>query len=81
VLHHRRNDDAWIGRTPAPHPSLPYAAVAFGVVEPDDQVARVWPALLAGVAALMVVVGLLSCVGPALGGLRIQPTEALKQRG
>jgi predicted lysophospholipase L1 biosynthesis ABC-type transport system permease subunit len=43
---------------------------------PDDQVARAWPALLAGVAALMFVVGLLSCVGPALRGLRIQPTRS-----
>jgi len=57
------------------------AAVVFGVVEPDDQIARDWPALLAGVATLMLLVGLFSCVVPALRGLRIQPTEALRQRG
>jgi hypothetical protein len=57
------------------------AAVVFGVVETDNQIARDWPALLAGVATLMLVVGLFSCVVPVLRGLRIQPTEALRQRG
>jgi ABC-type antimicrobial peptide transport system permease subunit len=35
-------------------------------------------ALLAGVAALMTVIGFLAAFGPARQALRIQPTEALK---
>ena len=37
--------------------------------------------LLAGVAAFMIIVGLLAAVGPARRGLRIQPTEALRADG
>jgi predicted permease len=37
------------------------------------------PRLIAGVAAIMVVVGLLAAVGPARRGLRVQPTDALKE--
>jgi ABC-type antimicrobial peptide transport system permease subunit len=35
--------------------------------------------LAAVVAALLLIVGLLSAVGPARHGLRIQPMEALRQ--
>jgi hypothetical protein len=35
--------------------------------------------VLAAVSALMLVVGILAAVGPARQGLRIQPTEALKE--
>ena len=37
------------------------------------------PRLIAAVAVLMVAVGLLAAVGPARRGLRIQPTEALRE--
>jgi ABC-type antimicrobial peptide transport system permease subunit len=37
------------------------------------------PRVLAAVALLMVVVGLLAAAGPARRGLRIQPTEALRE--
>jgi ABC-type antimicrobial peptide transport system permease subunit len=37
------------------------------------------PRLIAGVAAIMVLVGLLAAVGPARRGLEIQPTDALKE--
>jgi ABC-type lipoprotein release transport system permease subunit len=37
--------------------------------------------VLLGVAALMMVVGLLACVIPARRALRVQPTEALRADG
>jgi ABC-type antimicrobial peptide transport system permease subunit len=34
-----------------------------------------------GIAAFMMVVGLLAAAGPARRGLRVQPTEALRAEG
>jgi putative ABC transport system permease protein len=45
----------------------------------DFQLETDYAALLAPVAALMLAVGLLAAVGPARRGLRIQPTEALRE--
>ncbi len=39
-----------------------------------------WVAVLGGVSAVMMAVGLLSCLAPTLRGLRIQPGEALRER-
>jgi predicted lysophospholipase L1 biosynthesis ABC-type transport system permease subunit len=57
------------------------AAVLFGALGPGDQIAREGPWLLLAVSALMLLVGLASCVVPARRGLAIQPTEALKSAG
>jgi predicted permease len=46
-----------------------------------DQTRAEGPAVLLGVAALMMVVGLLACVIPARRALRVQPTEALRADG
>jgi hypothetical protein len=37
-----------------------------------------WPLALAGAAAVVLLVGMLACIGPALRGLRIRPIEALR---
>jgi ABC-type antimicrobial peptide transport system permease subunit len=37
-----------------------------------------WPVAVPGMAALMLVVGVLAAAGPARRGLRVQPTEALR---
>jgi len=38
-----------------------------------------WPSVLAATAAFMVVVGLLACVGPTRRGLRVLPSDALRE--
>jgi putative ABC transport system permease protein len=55
------------------------AAFLLGVVLPIEQ-AGGWkvPGVLPAAAIFMVVVGLLAAVGPARRGLRIEPTEALR---
>lgn len=53
-------------------------AVLVGRVMGGGPLTREGLALLAGVAALMTVIGLLAAFGPARQALRIQPTEALK---
>jgi ABC-type lipoprotein release transport system permease subunit len=55
-------------------------AILVAVVGEGDQIVREGPGLLLAVSGLMMLVGLFSCVVPAAGGLRIQPTEALRQR-
>lgn len=54
-------------------------AALFGVLEPGDQMARD-PVVLTVSVLMMMLVGFLSCVVPAVRGLRIEPTEALRQR-
>jgi predicted permease len=45
---------------------------------PADPATAGWPLALAGAAAIVLLVGMLACVGPTLRGLRIRPVEALK---
>jgi ABC-type antimicrobial peptide transport system permease subunit len=37
-----------------------------------------WPLALAGAAGVVLLVGILSCIGPTLRGLRIRPMDALR---
>jgi predicted permease len=55
------------------------AAVFFDFYLPVEELGA-WnvPAVVPAAAALMIVVGLLSAVGPARRGLRVDPTEALR---
>jgi hypothetical protein len=39
-----------------------------------------WPVIIAGIAGLMITVGMLACLAPTIRGLRIRPIEALKER-
>jgi ABC-type lipoprotein release transport system permease subunit len=52
-------------------------AVAFGFEEVTTEA----PGVLLVVPALMMAAGILACVVPARRGLRIQPTEALREGG
>ena len=54
-------------------------ALLIGYYLPVEQMGG-WdvPGILPGAAALMIVVGLLAVVGPALRALRVDPTEALR---
>jgi len=54
------------------------SAMLFFIVESDP---RRSAALLLSVAAIMSIVGLLAALGPARRGLRVQPTEALREGG
>ncbi len=56
------------------------AALLLGYYLPIEEMGG-WnvPGVVPAAAALMVVVGLLSAVGPARRGLRIEPTEALRE--
>lgn len=54
-------------------------ALLVGYYIPIDELGgRHVPGVVPGAAALMVVIGLLAAAGPARRGLRIEPTEALR---
>jgi ABC-type antimicrobial peptide transport system permease subunit len=57
------------------------SSLAFGLnaLTDGEVTGEVGPILLPIVAALMVCVGLLAAIVPARRGLRIQPTEALRE--
>ena len=56
------------------------AALLLGVYVPVEEMGG-WelPGILPGAAALMFVIGLLAAAGPARRGLRVDPTEALRE--
>jgi ABC-type antimicrobial peptide transport system permease subunit len=45
----------------------------------DGLIAEIDSTLIVAVAGVLLVVGVLAAAGPARAGLRVQPTEALKE--